>query len=94
LAAAPRLLSGGPDRDDYRRLRARISGSTRAALRLTIGPDGRVAQCSLVTPTGYPTVDTGLCPLLQPRMIWAPARDRTGRPISSWLDFVVTLGRN
>lgn len=94
LASGPRLVSGAPRKSDYRLLGARISGSTRAIMRLTIAPTGRVSNCSLVRSSGYPDVDARICPFLTPRMAWAPARDIAGRPTTSWLDFVVTLQRN
>lgn len=90
----PKLLSGGPVRSDYRRLGARIAGPTRAIVRLDIGTDGRVTACKLTASTGYADVDSRICPLLQPRMRWSPARDRAGRPIPSWLNFVMTLNRD
>ena len=94
LASGPRLLSGGPARADYRRLGARTAGPTRAVLRLSVGASGRVENCAVVASTGYPDVDRRICPLLQPRMRWNPARGRDGQPESSWFDFVITLTPN
>lgn len=91
--SGPRLVSGGPTRSDYRRLGARVAGPTRAIVRLNIGADGHLANCALVASSGYSDVDARLCPLLKPRMRWAPARDTNGRAIPSWVDFVVTLNR-
>lgn len=94
LASGPRLVSGAPRKSDYHLLGARISGRTRAIMRLTISPSGRVSNCSLVDSSGYPDVDARICPFLAPKMVWAPARDIAGRPTTSWLDYVVTLQRN
>lgn len=94
LASGPRLVSGGPARADYRRLGARTAGPTRAILRLSVGANGRVENCAVVASTGYPEVDRRICPLLQPRMRWNPARGRDGQSEPSWFDFVVTLTPN
>ena len=93
LSSGPRLISGGWTRRDYRLLRADISGSTSGTVRLTISPQGLVVKCWPVRSTGYPEVDARLCPMIQPRMRWDPARDQFGRATTSWLDFTVTLSR-
>ena len=93
MATVPRLIAGAPTRRDYRRLGARIHGSTRALIRLTISPEGRIADCALVSSSGYPDVDARLCPTLAPPMRWSPARDRDGRPMTSWTNFVIELTR-
>ena len=91
IAVNPRLISGAPKRSDYRRLGVWISGPTRALLRLTISPDGRISECAVVASTGYPNLDARLCPTLAPPMRWAPARDRSGRPMTSWTVYGVRL---
>jgi protein TonB len=93
LISGPRLVAGAPRKSDYHLLGARISASTRAVMRLTIAPNGRVSNCTLVRSSGYPDVDARICPFLAPRMVWAPALDSAGRPATSWLDYVVTLDR-
>ena len=94
IGTNPRLLAGKPTRADYHRLGAWISRPTRALIRLTIAPDGRVSECGLVSSSGYPDVDGRLCATLAPPMRWAPARDRSGRAITSWTIYVVTLARD
>jgi protein TonB len=78
-----RLLSGGLTRRDYRRLRGFAIPSGRAVLAILIGPDGRVAQCSTRQSSGDPRLDAELCAIMQPRMQWSPARDRSGRRLPS-----------
>lgn len=77
-----RLLSGGLAHGDYRRLRAFNAPAGRAVLAILVGPDGRVSQCSIRQSSGQPALDQALCDMLQPRMRWAPARDRAGRPLT------------
>ena len=93
LASGPKLVSGGWTRNDYKSLQADILGPTKGVVRLTISPQGRVVGCTPVQSTGYARIDAGLCPMIQPRMRWTPARNDSGEPITSWLDFVVTLTR-
>lgn len=89
-----RLISGGLNRRDYRYLRGFSAPSGRAMLAILIGPDGRVVECSTHRSSGDPELDAALCAILQPRMRWAPARDRSGRPLTVGLYYVATWGRN
>lgn len=89
-----RLLSGGLNRRDYRQLRTFDAPGGRAMLAILIGPDGRVAECSTHRSSGDRALDAALCAILQPRMRWSPARDRSGRPLTVGLYYVATWGRN
>ncbi len=77
-----RLLSGGINRRDYRYLRQYAVPGGRAALAILIGPDGRVRDCSTRQSSGDRALDAALCQMLQQRMRWSPARDRSGRPLT------------
>jgi protein TonB len=88
------LLSGGLSRRDYRRLRAFAAPAGRAVLALLVGPDGRVAQCSIRQTSGVAALDAELCAILQPRMRWAPARDRAGRPLSVGIIYTAIWSRD
>ena len=88
------LLYGGLSRRDYRRLRAFALPAGRAVLDLRVGPDGRVAQCTIHQSSGAPALDAALCALLQPRMQWRPARDRAGRPIAVGLLYTAVWSRD
>lgn len=89
-----RLMSGGLNRRDYRDLRRFDAPGGRAMLAIMIGPDGRVVQCSTHRSSGNPALDAALCDILQPRMRWAPARDRQGRALTVGLYYVATWGRD
>ncbi len=89
-----RLLSGGLSRRDYRRLRDFAAPSGRAVLAILITGDGRVARCSVRQSSGDPALDTALCAILQPRMVWAPARDRNGRPLTVGIIYTAVWSRD
>lgn len=89
-----RLLSGGLDRRDYRYLRTYAAPSGRAVLAILIGPRGRVSQCSIRQSSGEPRLDEALCAILMPRMRWAPARDRDGRPITVGIYYTAVWSRD
>lgn len=88
------LLYGGLNRRDYRRLRSYAAPSGRATLAILIGPDGRVAECSTRQSSGDPGLDAALCDILQPRMRWAPARDRNGRPLTVGIIYTAVWSRD
>ncbi|MEA3064668.1 MAG: periplasmic protein TonB [Sphingomonadales bacterium] len=48
--------------------------------RLDVGPDGRVAACSVVSSSGSQSLDSTTCRLLTERARFTPARDAKGRP--------------
>jgi protein TonB len=89
-----RLISGGLTRRDYRRLRALGASTGQAVLAILVGPDGRVAQCSTRQSSGNGALDAELCAIMQPRMVWAPARDRGGRPLTVGIYYTATWSRD
>jgi protein TonB len=92
-ADAP-VLAGGLSRRDYRRLRGFAAPSGSAVLGLLVGPDGRVAQCTVRQSSGVGALDATLCALLQPRMRWSPARDRAGRPLTVGIIYTAVWSRD
>lgn len=56
------------------------AGSADASL--TVTPSGTIADCRIVRSSGDSAIDRGLCPLLARRLLFRPARDDRGRPIS------------
>ena len=95
IGTLARLISGGLTRSDFRSIRdiGRGASSGQARLALTIGPDGRVARCSIANSSGDPDVDAALCAIVEPRMRWAAARDTAGNPISVGVYYVATWQR-
>ena len=49
---------------------------------LTVGPDGRVAACRIVSSSGVDSLDRKTCDVLRQRARFTPARDRDGNPIT------------
>ena len=95
IGTLARLISGGLTRSDFRSIRdiARGASSGQARLAITVGPDGRVARCSIANSSGDPEVDAALCAIVEPRMRWAAARDIAGNPISVGVYYVATWQR-
>jgi periplasmic protein TonB len=68
--------------DDYppSALRNEEQGTT--AVRLTVGPDGRVSDCTITSSSGSATLDNATCNILKRRARFNPAKDQAGNPIS------------
>jgi len=52
------------------------------AVRIAIGPDGRIGDCTLIESSGHPELDAVACGVMQRRFRFAPARDARGDPIT------------
>ena len=48
--------------------------------RLTIGPDGRVTNCTITSSSGSRALDNATCSILRRRARYSPARDQYGNP--------------
>jgi protein TonB len=64
--------------DDYPATVEEESGTT--IFRLTVGPDGRVANCAITSSSGSSALDSATCRVLRSRARFVPALDRKGRP--------------
>jgi protein TonB len=58
--------------------RARAQGDTLVSM--TIGPDGRVANCMVTASSGSSALDVASCRILRQRARYSPARDAAGNP--------------
>jgi protein TonB len=69
--------------DDYpaEALRANAQGAT--SVLLSIGVDGRVANCTVAGSSGSPALDAATCRILRARTRYLPARDSHGSVIVS-----------
>jgi TonB family protein len=67
--------------DDYPEAawEAGLYGTT--GTRMTIGRDGRVAECAITMSSGYAILDQAACAALSERARYTPARDHRGRSI-------------
>ena len=61
-------------------LRNEEQGTTR--FRLTVGPDGRVADCTITSSSGSSALDATTCRLMKSRARFVPARDSEGQPVA------------
>lgn len=68
--------------DDYpaSALRGNDQGTT--GFSLTIGPNGRVTECSVTSSSGSSALDQATCRILRSRARYTPARDASGNPTS------------
>jgi protein TonB len=61
-------------------IRAEQQGTTR--FRLSVAPNGKVADCIVTSSSGSPTLDAATCRLMKSRARFTPAKDSDGRPVS------------
>ena len=83
-SAQPRGNPGnyfGPDAYPSSALRAGESG--RVSARLTIGTDGRVSDCTVVSSSGSNALDEATCNIARRRVRFTAAKDQNGDPITS-----------
>lgn len=86
----PARLVRNLSRADYRAVAAGRMPAGRAMVSLRVEPDGRLSNCRVLSSSGDPYVDAGLCPLLTERLRFLPALDDRGRPIAFQLNYVAT----
>jgi protein TonB len=65
--------------DDYPAAAIRGEEQGVTQVRLTVGPDGRIADCRLSRSSGSAALDRATCRILARRMRFHPALDRKGR---------------
>ncbi|HZG09802.1 MAG TPA: energy transducer TonB [Allosphingosinicella sp.] len=78
-ARAKANLASYVSNDDYpaSAVRNEEQGTTR--FQLTVGPDGRVADCRVTGTSGSNALDTATCRLMKSRARFTPARDSDGK---------------
>ena len=69
--------------DDYPAAAIRAEAEGTVAVSLALGPDGRVAACSVTTSSGSSALDQATCRLYRARARFTPARDAQGAAIAS-----------
>lgn len=79
----PRQVAGSISNDDYPAdaILAEQQGST--AFTITVGPDGVPSDCRVTESSGSESLDKASCDLVTQRFRYDPARDPSGRPITS-----------
>jgi protein TonB len=68
--------------DDYPAAALRAEAEGRTSFSLTIGPDGRVTNCTVTGSSGNSALDGATCRILRSRARYTPARDQNRNPIS------------
>jgi protein TonB len=76
-SSGPRLLRGGLYDSDNQG--GRYQGTV--GVRIAVGTDGRPQGCRVVRSSGNEGLDLTTCQLLQQRLFFSPARDRSGAPV-------------
>ena len=71
----------GPDA--YPPAAQRAGAQGRVVARLTVGTDGRVADCSVTSSSGNDDLDSTTCRIARSRVRFSPAKDDSGNPIQS-----------
>lgn len=78
----PARLVRNLSRGDYRRIAIGRLPYGSADVAIQIDPSGRVGGCRLLRSSSDRAVDAGLCPLIRASLLFRPALDADGRPIS------------
>lgn len=77
-------------RDSYPPSALRDGAQGRVAVALTIGADGRVADCSVSSGSGNSALDDTTCRIFRSRVRYTPAKDTNGAPMQSTTRTAVT----
>lgn len=65
---------------------AKGAGRLKTGVRYAVGPSGRVDQCEIIEPSGYPEVDAMTCRVIIDRYRFKPARDEQDTPITEVME--------
>ncbi len=69
--------------DDYPPSAQRAGAQGRTVVSLSVGPDGRVASCTVSSSSGNSDLDNATCRIARSRVRYTPAKDQNGQPIAS-----------
>lgn len=69
--------------DDYPSASLRNNEEGTVRYRLDVGPDGKVAACTVTSSSGHPALDQTTCRVLQRRARFNPAKDSSGQAVAS-----------
>lgn len=86
----PAQLVRNLTRGDYRSIAQGRLPAGRAMVSLRVETNGVPSNCKVISSSGDPAVDGGLCPLIEQQLRFRPARDDQGRPIPYQLQYVAT----
>jgi len=81
--AVPRApLASYVSQDDYPASAQSRGEQGRVTFELGIGPDGRVAGCTILASSGSSALDNATCRIMRSRARFTPARDAAGHPVA------------
>ena len=89
----PARLIRNLSRSDYRALTAGRMPEGAAGLGIRINSSGRIDSCRVEHSSGDPGIDSGLCPLVQSRLVFEPARNGRGQPIAYFTHYLARWRR-
>ncbi len=84
------FLQGLISADDYPSAAQRNEEQGTTAVRLDIGTNGRVTNCTVTSSSGSASLDSTTCRLLTSRARFTPARDDTGQATSDSVSTRIT----
>ena len=89
----PARLVRNLTRSDYRALTGGRMPEGAAGLAIRVSPSGRVDSCRVEHSSGDPVIDSGLCPLVQSRVAFDPARNANGQTITYFTHYLARWRR-
>ena len=89
----PARLIRNLSRSDYRALTAGRMPEGAAGLAIRVAPSGRIDSCRVEHSSGDAVIDSGICPLVQSRLFFAPARNASGQPIPYFTHYLARWRR-
>jgi periplasmic protein TonB len=78
----PARLVGRIPNSEYRRISAGRIPQGSATISFRVNPDGRISGCRILRTSGDPFVDSMVCDAATRWLMFDPARDPSGRPVS------------
>ena len=78
----------GPNNYPPQAKRENAEGTTR--VRLTVGTDGRVSNCTVTSSSGNDSLDETTCNIFRRKVRFTPAQDQNGNPITDTMNQAVT----
>jgi TonB family protein len=77
----PVQLSGTITNDDYPASAVRLKAEGSVEITVTVGADGRIADCTVSESSGSASLDSTTCSLARRRFLYDPARDARGNAV-------------
>lgn len=69
--------------EDYPSSDMRAGNQGVTAIKLDVGPDGKVTGCTVTSSSGFPSLDSTACQRASRRARFSPAKDASGAPTTS-----------